>query len=677
MSQSPATIPPSPLSLSSDPTPGLLPRGPLSPQQQLEALRRVQIQAEKRVQLGQRLFRAAEASATQHHAAMAQLRQDQDQLRKQLQEDLSRTVQAYDQWIGRIDTDLAAAVTQMQQKIEQLQEQWSQAQVRLEAMAARSDALLMQATDLLAQTGDLLTQSINERTERSASESSPQSAHDSILDERDAFEHDESDTHSQRAIAPELCAVPQWAVNLPAEPLELAPPLLLDDASPRIDENVSWLPTLLPAFANGATHEAREMGEPGVATTEPSVGPTEESRERAAKKHDIPLAIAPSPEPIARLSEPQVLEIQVIDDEAAAPISPADSAAATTRDPHASEATSPAAADSDALSQALAAEPAIDWLGPYELVTPDEPAIEPPSAASTAAIQPPEPYEPLETTGPVESPIARALPVFEQPPPRSELPPAEPVALTPLPSDEPESSASLATSEPVALTPLPAPQPAMLTPLPMRPAAPEPEQDEPQARQPLRFDDPSVPRVARDPDLWVMLPMSPEDQIEDRIEPSHEAPSPTARMLPSLHHPALCERLPEGTDPIVEQVLSHVVSPASPQAISPEKTSGLASTAPPSIASSPAAISSLRTAQPATQSATQSEPISPTIASPNAPMQPRATMTPLSVIPPAKPGDSLSIAADPDQTQDVTMPSDFYRRIVQRLRDQVDNERGD
>lgn len=633
MSQSPITNPLPALSLSSDPSAGQLQRGPLNPQQQLEALRRVQVQAEKRVQLGQRLFRAAEASATQHHTAMAQLRQDQDLLRKQLQEDLSRTVQGYDQWIGRIDTDLAAAVTTMQQKIEQLQEQWSQAQVRLEAIAARSDALLMQATDLLAQTGDLLTQSINERTERPLSDVSL--ADDEVLNDEvseapslEQVMEQATRQASQQAIAPELCEPPHWAINLHVHPLELTPPLLTDE-SMRVNDSISWLPTLLPAFGN-------EIGAP-LAPAAPPARTESVTDARVNAKADI--ANPPVTETLTRheaTSDPesvieplrdasiqhehdnQVLEIEVIEDDApAAPIAlkPA-----------------PIVAPSDVAINAL-----IDAATAIELAKHDE------IAASIRHAPPVEPSTAATTTA-------------------TTVAPAIAESVLPVVSAEPVASAEQVAVE---LTPLSEIPPVALTPLPMQLSEPEPPMTQPAARQPMRFDDPSVPRVARDPDLWVMLPMSPEDQIE-------EAPAEVARMLPSLHHPALCERLPEGTDPVVEQVLSHVVSPANP-AVNVPATDRATAPETDVIASD---FSSLRDAM---KQALREPSQQRGATDPQATSQPGA-MTPLSAVPPAPPvkaSETLSSVADPEQMQSVNMPSDFYRKIVQRLREQVDHERGD
>jgi hypothetical protein len=655
MSQNPITNPLPALSLSIDPSAGQLQRGPLNPQQQLEALRRVQVQAEKRVQLGQRLFRAAEASATQHHTAMAQLRQDQDLLRKQLQDDLSRTVQGYDQWIGRIDTDLAAAVTTMQQKIEQLQEQWSQAQVRLEAIAARSDALLMQATDLLAQTGDLLTQSINERTERPLSDVSL--ADDEVLDDEvseapsleQAMEQATRQA-SQQAIAPELCEAPHWAINLHVHPLELTPPLLADE-SMRVNESISWLPTLLPAFGNETSAPLAPAAPPARAESVTDARVDEKADianppvTKTLARHEATSDPESEIEPLRDASirhehDNQVLEIEVIEDDAPAA-------------PRAAVVVAPAAESSEvrATIEPIAAAPIA--LKPAPIVAPSDVAINALIDAATAIE--------LAKHDEIAASIKHAPPV-EPSTAATTVAPAIAESASPIVSAEPVASAEQVAVE---LTPLSEIPPVALTPLPMQLSEPEPPLSQPAARQPLRFDDPSVPRVARDPDLWVMLPMSPEDQIE-------EAPAEVARMLPSLHHPALCEHLPEGTDPVVEQVLSQVVSPEIPQA-NDRVTDRMTGPETGAIADD---FSSLREAM---KLALREEPKRTGATDPQATSQPGA-MTPLSAIPPAppaKPSDTLSSVADPEQMQSVNMPSDFYRKIVQRLREQVDHERGD
>lgn len=126
-----------------------LPRQPLTAAQQLEALRRVQSQAEQRIKLGTQLFKAAEAHATQQKALIDELRQEQQRLRVEVQEDVARSLQSYDQWVGRIDENFTRAMRSLEAKINRLESQWTQTLDRMETMMARAEKLLEQSRAML------------------------------------------------------------------------------------------------------------------------------------------------------------------------------------------------------------------------------------------------------------------------------------------------------------------------------------------------------------------------------------------------------------------------------------------------------------------------------------------------------------------------------------------------
>lgn len=134
-----------PLRLTENETLPGLPRGPLSATQQMDALRRVQAQAEQRVKLGVQLFKAAEAHAAQHQKALDEVRAEQRQLHEELKRDMTSSLHTYDQWISKIDQDLSASVKGLEKKITDLQSQWDQTHKRIEAMLKRSEAMLDQA----------------------------------------------------------------------------------------------------------------------------------------------------------------------------------------------------------------------------------------------------------------------------------------------------------------------------------------------------------------------------------------------------------------------------------------------------------------------------------------------------------------------------------------------------
>ena len=131
------------LTESPSPLPGL-PSGPLSAQQQLEALRRVQGQAEQRVQLGMQLFKAAEAHTEQKQNLADELREEQKHLREKVQEEVASSLRSYDQWVGRIDDGFTKAMNDLDQRLERLRSEWTDTQGRIEQMMKRSEALLEQ-----------------------------------------------------------------------------------------------------------------------------------------------------------------------------------------------------------------------------------------------------------------------------------------------------------------------------------------------------------------------------------------------------------------------------------------------------------------------------------------------------------------------------------------------------
>ena len=101
----------------SRPLPGL-PKDSLSAQQQLDALRCVQNQAEQRVKLGMQLFKAAEARTSQYQAMLDQMKADQEALRTRMSQDMARSFQVYDKWVGQIDKTVTNTLGELEARIE-------------------------------------------------------------------------------------------------------------------------------------------------------------------------------------------------------------------------------------------------------------------------------------------------------------------------------------------------------------------------------------------------------------------------------------------------------------------------------------------------------------------------------------------------------------------------------
>ena len=123
-----------------------LPKKPLTPEQQLDALSRVQSQAESRVALGLKLFKAAENHTRSQQNMLDELKIQQQELRDQVNEDVARSLHTYDQWVGKMDENFTNSLQKLEEKIEMLQENWMATQQRIETMLERSAELFSQAS---------------------------------------------------------------------------------------------------------------------------------------------------------------------------------------------------------------------------------------------------------------------------------------------------------------------------------------------------------------------------------------------------------------------------------------------------------------------------------------------------------------------------------------------------
>jgi len=121
----------------------------LTTAQKLEALRRVQGQAEQRVKLGTQLLKAAEAHASQTHSHVEQIRQEQNELREKLEHDVAAALHQYDQWVGTIDESLTRRLQQTEERLDALDKQWEEAEQRMTRMVKRAELMFDQSRSLL------------------------------------------------------------------------------------------------------------------------------------------------------------------------------------------------------------------------------------------------------------------------------------------------------------------------------------------------------------------------------------------------------------------------------------------------------------------------------------------------------------------------------------------------
>ena len=119
-----------------------LPRRDLTPEQQLEAVKKVQAQAEQRVKLGMQLFKAAESRINAQQDLVDQFRKDQDTLKEQVLRDVAKTLQEYDQWIGRIDESFTHAIQSLEQRLDALEQSNQSSLTDVKRMVERSEEML-------------------------------------------------------------------------------------------------------------------------------------------------------------------------------------------------------------------------------------------------------------------------------------------------------------------------------------------------------------------------------------------------------------------------------------------------------------------------------------------------------------------------------------------------------
>lgn len=127
-----------------------MPRRPMSPEQQAAALEKVQQQATQRIKLGQQLFEAADARLKQHQQVLHDIQEQQQKLREQVQEDVAKSLQAYDQWMGQIDESFTNAIKELGQRIDVLETRFDCSRNDMERMIDKAAALLEQTQGLLA-----------------------------------------------------------------------------------------------------------------------------------------------------------------------------------------------------------------------------------------------------------------------------------------------------------------------------------------------------------------------------------------------------------------------------------------------------------------------------------------------------------------------------------------------
>lgn len=123
--------------------------GSLSTNEKLSALKQVQAQAEQRIKLGTQLLKAAEAHTSQSQSVIDKVRSEQNQLRDKLEQDVTKALNHYDEWIGTTEESLTNRMDNVERRLESLSHQWEESEQRLTRMIKRAEALFDQSRSML------------------------------------------------------------------------------------------------------------------------------------------------------------------------------------------------------------------------------------------------------------------------------------------------------------------------------------------------------------------------------------------------------------------------------------------------------------------------------------------------------------------------------------------------
>jgi hypothetical protein len=118
-------------------------------EEQLQKLRQRQSRADHRIKLGRQMVKAAEAFAAEQQQQLRHVADQQQDIREQLHHDVAKTLQSYDQWLGKLDEGFTSAMHRLEQRMEAMETRWQNDQVRMETLLSRSEQMVRQARELL------------------------------------------------------------------------------------------------------------------------------------------------------------------------------------------------------------------------------------------------------------------------------------------------------------------------------------------------------------------------------------------------------------------------------------------------------------------------------------------------------------------------------------------------
>ena len=173
-------------------------RKTVTPKQQIETSKNVDQQAVDRIQLGLKLFKAAQAHATRQQKIIEKLKSQQEDLRQEIQKDITSSLQTYDQWMAQFDQRFTAKILQLGEKIDAMKDHWVKDHKKIETMIRRAESLLDQTKYLFVATAkrDQAARSNKNRVSKTTQPAIPQQASKPTIHQQRAKQNEQPYPHA-------------------------------------------------------------------------------------------------------------------------------------------------------------------------------------------------------------------------------------------------------------------------------------------------------------------------------------------------------------------------------------------------------------------------------------------------------------------------------------------------
>lgn len=119
-----------------------------SPQQHLEAIQRVNAQAQQRVELGAKLFKAAETYTSRNQELLRLFNEQQAQLRQEVRAEIAASLSTHNQQVSSLEQNVSDTLANFEKKIDAIQQQWSVTERQLGVMIQQAQTMVDQGKRL-------------------------------------------------------------------------------------------------------------------------------------------------------------------------------------------------------------------------------------------------------------------------------------------------------------------------------------------------------------------------------------------------------------------------------------------------------------------------------------------------------------------------------------------------